>query len=183
MKSVIKTPHPPSTVKQTNFNMFPDTHRGSRTSVQKKKKAAQKPSRGPTWAHSDLGLLKQTPIKVILLLPSVKCNPPQHDMPAPDQQHRSKLCRKPHLNFIWAAHLLSLTVTEKPKTWFQSTPVTRSIDLEEWLGRIYPNSRKGRRTEAQERFGYGESDLLYWLDEKHSCFISCFSSTFHIILL
>lgn len=70
--------------------------------------------------------------------------PPQHATPAPDQQRRSKLCRKPHLNFIWAAHLLSLTVTEK--TWFQSAPVPPSIHLKEWRGRIYSNSRKGRRT-------------------------------------
>lgn len=66
--------HCPPTVKRAVFDVSPDPQTGSRTSVQKQN-TAKTPSRGSTWAHTDLGLLKQTVIKAILLLPPVKRNP------------------------------------------------------------------------------------------------------------
>lgn len=102
--------------------------------------------------------------------------PPQHNTPAPDQQPRSELCREPHLNFLWALQLPSLTLTEKPKTWFQNARVTHGIDPEGGRrGRIYRNSRKGRCTEVHKRVDFGEHDLLCWQDERISCAISCLS--------
>lgn len=161
MRSVIKTSHPPSTVRQANFNVFPVPHTGSRTSVQKKN-CCTNTQQGLNLSTFRSGSSQTNPDQSDSFITLCQAQPPQHDMPAPDQPHRSKLCRKTHLNSIWAAHLLSLTVTEEPKTWFQSAPVTPSIDLGRWHGRIYPNSRKERRTEAQERFEDGEIDKLSW---------------------
>lgn len=163
-----------SSVKQADSDLSPDLQKARRIWVQEYN--CTNTQQGLNLSLFRSGSSQTNPHQSDSVITLCQEQPPQHNTPAPDQQPRSELCREPHLNFLWALHLPSLTLTEKPKTWFQNARVTHGIDPGGGRrGRIYRNSRKGRCTEVHKRVDFGEHDLLCLQDERISCAISCLS--------